>query len=80
MTDQNGLKEVYAGHTIAVNYLKDILEQSDIGCLVKSSNQENFITGELEGTLLDFDRIYVTESDYEKAQLIVEDYKKSQEK
>lgn len=78
MTDQDGLKEVYAGHTISANYIKEMLEQNDIGAIIKTSNQENFITGTSEGTMADFDRVMVTEEDFEKASVIVADLKASQ--
>ena len=77
MTDHDGLKRVFTGSSVDANFIKSILEDNGVGCIVKDSLQESTIAGWGSGAPEVSCRVFVVESDEESALDLVKQYLES---
>lgn len=70
MTNQN-LDCVYVGTILNANYLKDVLNQNEINCIVRDLLQESSSAGFAAASTSNAAKVFVDEIDYERAEEIV---------
>jgi hypothetical protein len=70
MTNQN-LDCVYVGTILNANYLKDVLLQNEINCIVRDLLQESSSAGFAAASTNNAAKVFVDETDYERAEEIV---------
>jgi hypothetical protein len=80
MTEQEDLKLVFTGSNVEANYIKSILEDNNIGALVRNTLRESLAAGWVSGAPEDSSRVFVTEDHFEKAELLVKQYIDTREK
>ncbi|MBN2236266.1 MAG: DUF2007 domain-containing protein [Bacteroidales bacterium] len=66
MTNLN-LKSVYVGTTINANYLKSVLNDNEIDCILRDFLQEGAHAGFGGASFEDAAEVFVNETDFEKA-------------
>ncbi|MFP4023705.1 MAG: DUF2007 domain-containing protein [Thiohalospira sp.] len=80
MDKHEDLKFLYSGTEINADVLKVILEENQIPALIRNDMKSGLAAG-FGGSLSGFAaKVYVAEKDYEKAQKILKEFIKSQEK
>jgi len=80
MDQQQDLKFLYSGTEINADVLKRMLEKNEIPALIRNDMNSGLAAG-FGGSLSGFAaKVYVEEKDFEKAQKILEEFIKSQEK
>jgi hypothetical protein len=79
MTEQEDLKLVFTGSNVEANYIKSILEDNNIGALVRNTLRESLAAGWVSGAPEDSSRVFVTEDHFEKSELLVKQYLDSRE-
>lgn len=70
MTNQN-LDCVYVGTILNANYLKDVLNQNEINCIVRDLLQESSSAGFAAASTSNAAKVFVDEIDYERAEEII---------
>jgi hypothetical protein len=80
MDKHEDLKFLYSGTEINADVLKRMLEKNEISVLIRNDMKSGLAAG-FGGSLSGFAaKVYVAEKDFEKAQKILEEFLKSQEK
>ncbi len=74
MTEHDGIKKIFSGSNTDTGYVKEILEESGIGAMIKNTLREGMIADWEAGAPF---VVFVAEHDFEKAQKIVDNYKSS---
>lgn len=77
MTDHDNIKLVFTGSSVDASFLKSIFEDNGIGVMVRDSLKESTIAGWASGAPEDSCRVFVAEADFNAAEKLIEDYKKS---
>jgi hypothetical protein len=80
MTEQEDLKLVFTGSNVEANYIKSILEDNNIGALVRNTLRESLAAGWVSGAPEDSSRVFVTEDHFEKSEFLVKEYLDTREK
>ncbi|MBE9480913.1 MAG: DUF2007 domain-containing protein [Bacteroidetes bacterium] len=80
MTKQENLKLVFTGSNIEANFVKSILEDNNIGALVRNTLRESLTAGWVSGAPEDSSRVFVTEDHFEKSESLVKQYIDTREK
>ena len=70
MTKQN-LDCIYVGSVLNANYLKSILQENEIACIVRDSLQESSMAGFAAASAANAAKVFVDEKDFESAEKIV---------
>lgn len=73
MNEHDGIKRVYTGSVIEAEYIVELLEESNIGAMVKNPMDETIPMGLPESAV----QVFVAEHDFAKAVQIIEQYRKS---
>lgn len=79
MTDHKDLILLYTGSEINANVLKEILEDNQIGALIKNSLKSGLAAGFGGGYAEAEAQLYVTQKHIEKAKLLLAEFLKSLE-
>lgn len=74
MTQQEGLILVFTGSNVDANFIKSILEDNGIGCLVRDSLIESTLAGWASGSPEDSSRIFVKQEHEMGAKDLIEQY------
>lgn len=77
MTHHDDLKLLYSGTEINANVLKEILEENQIGALIKNNMKSGLAAGFGGGYPESEASLYVTEKSFEKAKPNLDDFLKS---
>ena len=77
MTDHDGLKHVFTGSSVDAHFIKSILLDNGINCIIRDSLTESTLAGWGSGSPETSCRVFVAEHDEEKTKTIVTDYLKS---
>ncbi|GAF04407.1 putative signal transducing protein [Saccharicrinis fermentans] len=72
------MKRIIYGHRVDIEIYKALLEEADITCLVKNEFEEAASAGFGSGLPGNAD-LFVDESDFDKAETIINAYKESNE-
>ncbi len=76
MTEHN-LKAVYTGSVVDANYIKSILEENGIGCIVRDSLTESVHAGWASGSPESSNRVFVDESHEAAAKKFIAEFLKA---
>lgn len=79
MTQHEDLKLLYTGTEINATVLKEILEENQIGSLIKNNMKSGLAAGFGGGYPESEASLYVTDKNFEKAKPILDDFLKSLE-
>lgn len=80
MTEQEGLIRVFTGSGVDANFLKSILEDNGIACIVRDTLMESTAAGWASGAPEDSNRVFVEEAQEQAAKEIVKEYIASRNK
>jgi len=80
MTHQEDLTLLYSGTEINANVLKEILEDNDIGALIKNDMKSGLTAGFGGGYIEAEASLFVTEKNLEKAKILLKQFLESLEK
>ncbi|MCD6091324.1 MAG: DUF2007 domain-containing protein [Bacteroidales bacterium] len=69
--DKLNLDCVFVGTTINANYLKSILLENEISCIVRDFLQESSMSGFAAASTSNAAKVFVDEKDFERAEEIV---------
>ena len=79
MSISDELKKVYVGSRVEGLFIKEMLEESGIGFMVKDAFQSSIQAGWADGLPEDRIRIFVDAENYDKAIKLIDDYHASRE-
>ena len=74
MTDQEGLILVFTGSNVDANFIKIILDDNGIGCLVRDTLMESTAAGWASGSPEDSNRVFVNQDHEESAKKLITQY------
>lgn len=74
MTDQDGLILVFTGSNVDANFIKVILDENDIGCIVRDTLMESTAAGWASGSPEDSNRVFVKEEHEKLAKEVIDLY------
>ena len=74
MTDQDSLILVFTGSNVDANFIKSILEDNGISCLVRDSLLESTMAGWASGSPEDSSRVFVEQENELAAKNLIEQY------
>ena len=77
MTENEGLKRVFLGSNVDGSFIKSILEDNGISCLLRDSLMESATAGWASGSTENSCSIFVEESNEATAKELIEQYKSS---
>ena len=77
MSDHENLKSVYAGTSVNANFIKSILTDNGINCLVRDTLMESNRAGWASGSAENACRVFVKEDNIELAKKLIEEYLRS---
>lgn len=80
MDTSDDLKLVFTGSAIDATFIKEMLEESGIGAMVRNSLRESLSAGFVSGAQEDCCRVFVTEEHFKKAKKLIDEYENSIEK
>lgn len=74
---EKNLKVVYTGSVVEANFIKSILEENGIGCIVRDSLTESVHAGWASGSPESSNRVFVDETHENEAKKFISEFLKS---
>ncbi len=74
MTDQDNLKAVYTGSSVEAAFIKNILEDNGIGCIVRDSLTESIHAGWASGVPESSNRLFVSQEHEAEAKKLIKEF------
>lgn len=78
MEKNEELLRVFTGSEVQAEFVKVMLEDNDIGALVRNTLRESLTAGWVSGSREDACRVFVAKRHQEKAEKLVEEYRISE--
>jgi hypothetical protein len=72
--------EVFSGSTVDASFVKQHLEASGIGVIVKNRHDESILAGWADPNAIVGTQVFVSAENFEKAELLVREYLESRDK
>ncbi len=79
MTNQDNLKLVFTGSVVDASFIKSILEENKIECMVRDSLTESVHAGWASGTPTTSNRVFVAIENETQAKKLIDEFLKSNE-
>ncbi len=74
MDHNEDLKHVFTGSSVDSGFIKEMLEESGIGVLVRDTLRESLVAGFVSGAQEDSSLVYVATIHYEEAKKLIKEY------
>ena len=75
--DEENLTRVYTGSVVEAKFIASLLEENNIGALVRNTLEESIIAGWASGSSEDAGLVFVAKYHEKQAKALIEDYLKS---